>query len=46
MEWGPDVTFAVHELVQKKWVLDPFLEASLDDERYFVTVWNEPTFGS
>lgn len=40
----PKVTFSVHQLVQRKKVLDPFLVASHNSEEAFIAVWDEPEF--
>lgn len=40
----PEATFSVHQLVQRKRVLDPFLVASHNSEENFIAVWDEPEF--
>lgn len=40
----PGVKFNIHQLVQREWVLDPFLSVSHDSEEHFIAVWDEPEF--
>lgn len=40
----PDVEFFVHQFVQNKKVLDPFLVVRHGDEEHFIAVWDEPKF--
>jgi hypothetical protein len=39
-----EAIFHIEELVENKRVIDPFLVAELGDERYYLEVWDEPSF--
>lgn len=43
-EYCPGVEFFVEELKEESRTLDPFLIARLDDEQFYIDVWDEPEF--
>jgi hypothetical protein len=42
----PEAEFFVHQFVQKKKVLDPFLVVRYGGHEHFIAVWDEPGFGA
>jgi len=40
----PEAEFSIHEFVQEKGFLDPFLVVSYKGEHHYIAVWDEPTF--